>query len=798
VNTEVQALKGTFRKTHEDQSGVEGEPATSSTVQPVYGEEPVIKKDVSELTGLYSSGGDPYRFRFGGWNIGGFKMPSYSYSFSSHRRYRSGYQPRSKTSYYSPTVRDIGKGSSKSSAYKPRGDAPQTYEEVRDSCLEQGVLWEDPDFPAEDASLYFRNPPSVWPDIQWMRPTEMCDDAELFVEGASRLDVNQGILGDCWLLAAVSCLATNERLLKRIIPDDQSFSDNYAGVFRFHFWQYGRWVEVLIDDRLPTHNGKLIYMHSDNRNEFWSAMIEKAYAKLNGSYEALSGGLTSEALTDFTGGVVERFEMRDKAPDDLFERMLKARKRFSLMGCSIDASPDTMEAALDNGLIIGHAYSVTEVKVIEYDGGTVQLVRARNPWGDSHEWKGAWSDDSDEWNNIPEDEKEAMGLSFDHDGEFWMCFEDFMTEFQRLEIVYLGPDTLLEEDEGDVAASCARWEGQLMDGEWKPRVNAGGCRNYNTFWINPQFKIHIEEPDEDDEDGLGSIIVGLMQKDRRKLKSQGKDNHTIGYAIYQLDDPDCGTLDDRFFRTHQQAARSPNYINMREVADHHKLPPGDYMVVPTTFEPNQEGEFILRVYSEKPDEVKELDDATGITDPATDELPEDDDEDTEKHDAARDAFVNLAGADGEIDAYELKDILNELFMSVFEFDGFSSDMTRSMVAMFDADLSGKLGFEDFKRLWAELSLCKKAFKTLDSDGNGYFNSYEFKKVLNALGLRVSNSTFNAIVMRYSDKEGHVRFDDFVACVIKLRQMFDTYKDNDDGEGKAGFELDEFIQMTMYS
>ena len=44
----------------------------------------------------------------------------------------------------------------------------------------------------------------------------------------------------------------------------------------------------------------------------------------------------SEALTDITGGIVERFELGRKAPDDLQNIMLKAFKKSSLMGCSID------------------------------------------------------------------------------------------------------------------------------------------------------------------------------------------------------------------------------------------------------------------------------------------------------------------------------------------------------------------------------------------------------------------------------------------------------------------------------
>ncbi|KAK5848331.1 hypothetical protein PBY51_005956 [Eleginops maclovinus] len=557
----------------------------------------------------------------------------------------------------------------------------QSFHKLRRSCLRRGALFKDPLFPATAQSLFYRRKPP--PGLTWKRPREICKDPRLFVDGISTRDLHQGSLGNCWMVAAISCLASEPSLWKEVIPDhvDQEWNpkrpDLYAGIFHFRFWRLGRWTDVVVDDRLPvSSDGVLLFCRSATPREFWSALLEKAYAKLNGCYEALEGGNTTEALIDFTGGLSELLSLDREALSQhsdqrraFFQTLAKAHERKALITCSIrPAEGETVESVLDCGLVRGHAYGITAVRKMRLaEMGWMSrlfMVRMRNPWGTT-DWTGAWSQGSQEWQQMSRAEREKMGLIVRDVGEFWIDFEDFCQYFTDVVVCRIVESSLLW--------PSSHWREVRRYGEWASAPNSppstvrpsnhtlslgkNNGKPGETKQRGNRKEARLGEPkggkggnceqdkavkqlakEEDGREVEGweaqmdkksrcggcinhrdtflhnpqfmfevrgreeELLICLQQEDRRiQRKDGGGENLPIGFEVLKVEVNRCS----RVQCVVEQAASSV-YMDSRSVTLRGTLTPGRYVVLPTTFLPGATGRFLLRFFSHSHIPLREL------------------------------------------------------------------------------------------------------------------------------------------------------------------------------------------------
>lgn len=315
--------------------------------------------------------------------------------------------------------------------------------------------------------------------------------------------------------------------------------------------------------------------------EFWAPLLEKAYAKFYGSYGALEGGWNSEAMVDFTGGVIERFYL-NKAPANLFKIIEKAHQRGSLVGTAISDKGSLLNAQKrKKGLIEGHAYSVTKLNEVQLTGAKkVSILRIKNPWSNHTEWNGPFADKSAEWKLVPDHIKHTMKVNFQEDGEFYMPYNDFLKYFDRVEICHMTPDLLVGEE-------VLKWNLATYNGSWTP---GGG---------NSQIIIKLEDPDDYDDDDNCTIVVALMQKNRRIMRAH---DYNIMFDIYKMtaEDVKAGFLHKSFFERNNIVGSTTRPEAHREICARFRFLPGYYVIVPRISSTNEVVEFMVRIFTEAP------------------------------------------------------------------------------------------------------------------------------------------------------------------------------------------------------
>ena len=76
----------------------------------------------------------------------------------------------------------------------------------------------------------------------------------------------------------------------------------------------GQARQIVVDDNFPYADNGPKFSKSHG-NELWVLLLEKAYAKMYGSYEKIEAGATGKAIRDLTGSPYEH-KVNNKTPED--------------------------------------------------------------------------------------------------------------------------------------------------------------------------------------------------------------------------------------------------------------------------------------------------------------------------------------------------------------------------------------------------------------------------------------------------------------------------------------------------
>ncbi|KAB5535653.1 hypothetical protein PHYPO_G00120390 [Pangasianodon hypophthalmus] len=466
---------------------------------------------------------------------------------------------------------------------------------------EKDGLFEDPDFTSDDSALFsdYTTPLSrLTGKVTWLRPEQICTTPCLFPDDFNEAYPKQGILGDCWLLCACNMLLKNRYLLDQVMPPGQCVwgQRGYTGQFRFQFWRNGHWTEVRIDDRLPCINNTPCFSRCHSPMAFWVALLEKAYAKLHGSYERLWAGQVCEAVVDLSGGVAERWSLKKSVNTpgggNFFPELSEEMRKQSYISCCVHEAP---EGAPEQGQF--HALSVMEWKDVKtIAGAQVQLLQIRNPWG-RRCWEGAWTEKGAGWTLLdPSCSADLLGHT--KEGEFWVDEMEFQQKFDEVTVGYpISEDHHLQ----SIYTGSLLTHTQQIGGSWVKGHSAGGCRNNSSYSSNPKFWLKVQEG--------GEVLMSVLQHGPWSSLYNSQKGQSVGnthqHPYYQAIALHVWKVDKKRFNltrtlNSMPCASSLTHTYEREVVVHAHLSAGFYLLVPSTFLQGAQGHFLLRVHATCP------------------------------------------------------------------------------------------------------------------------------------------------------------------------------------------------------
>jgi calpain-15 len=243
-------------------------------------------------------------------------------------------------------------------------------------------------------------------------------------------DVCQGQIGDWYFMAVISALAA----MHPEIISDMFLTKNFneAGIYSMMVYVNGHRQKIVVDDYIPYDRSSRSPSFAGKATaNIWPILLEKAWAKVWGSYEGIISGAGSEAIKFLLPYEIEheKYEFKKVDVDKFWEKIFSSIKAKHLVICSShaeDNDADLEPEEVEIGLLVRHCYAITGAYYHEVGGNKLRLLKVLNPWN-SHRYTGPWHDGYIYWNAKI---KEAVDFDKKSSGEFYIRISTFMKYFR--------------------------------------------------------------------------------------------------------------------------------------------------------------------------------------------------------------------------------------------------------------------------------------------------------------------------------------------------------------------------------
>ena len=223
---------------------------------------------------------------------------------------------------------------------------------------------------------------------------------------------------------------------------------NSVGIYIFNLYIRGRPFKVIIDDFIPFQYGATssetlpIFANIGDDGALWGPLIEKVWAKINGTYENTAAGWQHEACRIFSGAPANDYLTASFTEDQIWSILKDSDEKKYILGAGTSGSGNH-DLKNELGLSQSHAYSVIGCYELKDGEGNVvhKLLMLRNPWG-FETYNGPWHDGDSRWDGggFGVDYKTQVPYYAQDDGKFFIDIANFKKSFLYFLVQYYRHD----------------------------------------------------------------------------------------------------------------------------------------------------------------------------------------------------------------------------------------------------------------------------------------------------------------------------------------------------------------------